>query len=84
MKWCLSLVSYSILCVNLLYKNIQASRKVRIFSQMTLSWLKVKLANYAQTAKQLILIFLHFSSAVKFANKTYRLKQRKVKQVGLG
>ena len=51
---------------------------------MTLPWLKVKLANYAQTAKQLILIFLHFSSAVKFANKAYRLKQRKVKQVGLG
>ena len=79
----LSLVSYFILCVNPLYEK--HSNKSQGMNYLTNDpWLKVKPANCAQTAKQLILIFFHLSLALKFAHKAYRLKQHKVKRVGLG
>ena len=83
MTRCLSLVSYFILCVNPLYEK--HSNKSQGMNYLTNDpWLKVKPANCAQTAKQLILIFFHLSLALKFAHKAYRLKQHKVKRVGLG
>ena len=84
MTWCLSLVSYSILCVNLLYKKHPNKPKGINYFTNDPFLVKSKVSKLRSNSKTANFDIPSFFFSCEFANKAYRLKQNKVKQVGLG